>query len=158
MAQHTCRFLFKLISILFLIQLHCYQGDSMKAAMNTVEPVIKEGTRRLHRVKSESKVHNWTAKSAICAISQCSVLCIPLVNSWPLANPQLNVTEQGLHLIKCLTLDLQLFCTARQLLSSAGCVLNYSSDILSTHVLIDRWGTIIDLQLMLSLVRRLKRE
>lgn len=60
---------------------------------------------------------------------------------------------------KCLGLDLQLFCTARQLCcTSAGCVLNYSNNILCTHVLINRWGTIIDLQLMLSSVRRLKRE
>lgn len=132
-------FLFKLISILFPIQLHCYQGDSMKASMNTVKPVKKDGTRRLHCVESESKVLNWTAKSAICAIPQCSAHCIHLVNSWPLENLHLNVTEQGLHLIKCLTLDLQLFCTARQLCcTSAGCMLNYRNDILSTHVLLDR--------------------
>lgn len=127
MAQRFCKFLFKVISILFPIQPHCLQGDSMEAATNTVEPVKKDGPRRLHHVASGSKVLNWTAKSVI---PQCSALCIPLVNSWPLAKLQLNVTEQRLYLIKCLTLDLQLFCTAHQLCcTSAGCVLNYSNDI-----------------------------
>lgn len=39
------------------------------------------------------------------SVSQCSALCILLVNSWPPAKLQLNVTEQGLFLIKCLALD-----------------------------------------------------